>query len=287
VGVIASSIAASGAVVGSGSALAADLPFKAPSLPAPAAFDWSGVYIGGHIGGGWGYSSFADPGAQSILNTCCLLISSTNNPTAFTNGSGSSFLGGAQLGWMYQIQRLVIGGEVDWSAMNLRSSGSSTMTPLVGGGETSTEALSVKTNWTATTTATVGLARDRWMIYSKAGAAFANNTYGANIAGVGGTFGGPGGTAFSYASTTTQTVAGWTAGIGLKWALTDNWFINAEYDYLDFGSKTPHLSGTFSATPAAFAGSNAGATFGPTFNQTISELKVGLNYKLPPGLLFW
>ena len=40
-----------------GSAHAADLPVrtytKAPVLVTPA-YDWSGFYLGGHIGGGWG-----------------------------------------------------------------------------------------------------------------------------------------------------------------------------------------------------------------------------------------
>jgi opacity protein-like surface antigen len=73
----------------------------------------------------------------------------------------------------------------------------------------------------------------------------------------------------------------------VKWAFADNWFLNAEYDYLDFGSQKQNLSGTFSATPAAFPGSNPSATFTPTFRQYISEVKVGLNYKFSPGFLFW
>ena len=38
----------------SGSALAADLPSKAPpAAPAPSYYDWSGPYVGADFGGAW------------------------------------------------------------------------------------------------------------------------------------------------------------------------------------------------------------------------------------------
>jgi outer membrane immunogenic protein len=40
-------------------ALAADLPLKAPP-PAVAAWNWSGFYIGGHGGYGWGHDAQTD-----------------------------------------------------------------------------------------------------------------------------------------------------------------------------------------------------------------------------------
>jgi outer membrane immunogenic protein len=210
-----------------GSAMSADLtPYKAPPPPPPAplAYDWSGVYIGGHIGGGWDTTKFADPDAFSNLVNC-------------------------------------------------------SFPALAGGTSLATERYSVDTKWTATSTLTVGLARDRWMFYSKTGFAAAENTYKLNIAGS--SFGAP----FAFSSSTDDTVVGWTFGTGVKWAFADNWFVNAEYDYLDLGSKAQNLSGTFSATPAGAV--NPTATFTPTFRQYISEVKVGLNYKFSPGLLFW
>ena len=38
-----------------------------------------------------------------------------------------------------------------------------------------------------------------------------------------------------------MTQVGWTAGAGLEYALTDNWSVRAEYDYLGFGSKQLNL----------------------------------------------
>jgi hypothetical protein len=64
-------------------------------------FDWSGVYVGGHIGGGWTKDTFADLGASEILSVCC--NSNFLSPgAAATYATHSSFLGGLQAGWMSQ-----------------------------------------------------------------------------------------------------------------------------------------------------------------------------------------
>src|SRR5262245_41408321 len=43
-------------IVASGSAMAADIPVKAPVLkaPPPAVWTWDGFYIGAHVGYSWG-----------------------------------------------------------------------------------------------------------------------------------------------------------------------------------------------------------------------------------------
>src|SRR5215211_4259420 len=44
-------------------AVAADLPRRvaAPSVPAPAVINWSGFYVGAHVGYGWADFEFQDP----------------------------------------------------------------------------------------------------------------------------------------------------------------------------------------------------------------------------------
>ncbi|MGB6568590.1 MAG: outer membrane beta-barrel protein, partial [Xanthobacteraceae bacterium] len=59
---------------------------------------------------------------------------------------------------------------------------------------------------------------------------------------------------------------GWTAGGGLEYALTDNWALRAEYDYLGFGSKQLTFGG-------------AGTT---NANLNVQEVKAGFDYKFGP-----
>jgi outer membrane immunogenic protein len=69
-------------VCGLGSAIAADLPVKAPSPYSPVpVWNWSGFYLGAHLGGAFG----------NFRN---------NSPTfAGPGGSSGSVMGGGQLGY--------------------------------------------------------------------------------------------------------------------------------------------------------------------------------------------
>ena len=155
-------------------------------------------------------------------------------------------------------------------------------TPL----DVAAETYGVSTKWTGTATTSIGIARDRWMLYSKAGVAWARHEYTLGVNGFATALGGP----FAFGvPTTTDTRVGWTVGTGVKWALADNWFLNVEYDYMDFGSKAQNFATTCVSPAAAGCGLGApvGAVFSPTFNQNISEVKAGLNYKFPGGSLFF
>jgi outer membrane immunogenic protein len=272
------------ALLGGGPAAAADLAPSMAYTKAPAAvvgYDWSGLYIGGHVGGAWQSTNFSDPGAFGTLINCCIFLGAGNNFGPSTNSTGSSFLAGVQAGGLYQIGRLVVGSDFDWSWTRLRANGSASIAPNLGG-DFVNETYSSRVNWTATSTAVVGIARDRWMLYSKAGLAAANYSYTLGINGLEGGGVNP----FAFASTTSNTVIGWTTGVGVKWAISENWVVNGEYDYMNFGSKAQTFNGNFTATPAGFGGGTA-ATFTPTFYQSISQVKLGLNYKFSPGFLIY
>jgi outer membrane immunogenic protein len=138
---------------------AADLPIAKASAPvapvsyAPAAiYSWTGFYIGGQAGAGFGRSSWSDPftGANNAFN------------------SGPSFLGGGQIGANYQVNVLVLGVEGDFNWTGLRGSG----TDSIG------NAINTNTNWTSTVTGRVGAAFDRPLIYGKGGVAFARDQRG-------------------------------------------------------------------------------------------------------------
>src|SRR5581483_7145033 len=88
-------------------ALAADLPARAPmytKAPVAVAYSWTGLYIGGHVGGAW---------AQWTTDTT---VTATGALTASDSGTLSGVIGGAQLGYNWQVNNMVWGLETDISA---------------------------------------------------------------------------------------------------------------------------------------------------------------------------
>jgi hypothetical protein len=91
-------------------ASAADLPARTyPAAKAPAyvaaVYDWSGFYVGAHVGGAWDSDSFAFSPAK----------------THTTNKASSAF-GGGQVGYNFQISSFVWGVEGDASGAGLSGS---------------------------------------------------------------------------------------------------------------------------------------------------------------------
>jgi outer membrane immunogenic protein len=270
------SLAACGAVT------AADMPMysKAPA-PVAATYDWTGLYFGGHIGGGWETQAFNDPsGFQSNNNLIVgpLFASGPGSP----NVSSSSFLGGVQAGANYQIGRLVLGSEFDVSWSSLNSSFNGGLPKIAGApaGLNGTESFTSSTHWIATATTRLGVARDAWLFYGKAGAAWAGTN---NSVSMVDTF--PGFQNATLAGSLGDTRVGWTLGTGIEWAFARNWTTKLEYDYIDFGTKmentaTSGTAGGFGALPIA-------ANLPVSVSQSVSMVKWGVNYKFDPGFLFW
>jgi outer membrane immunogenic protein len=251
-----------------GSAFAADMPLKAP--PPVLAYDWSGIYIGGVIGGGWTRTDSSDPGLGLIGTLLGVPVIQTTD--------GSSFIGGVEGGDRYQFGKLVIGWEADMTWGNMNGTSTTTFSPIPALFNV-TRSITADTKWVGTATSTVGIAHDRWLIYGKAGVAWAKTDYTDNwvanvIAPIGTVplFSGTG-------STSGSSQVGWTVGTGIEWAIWNNWSIKAEYDYLDFGNKTTAINGVvFPGTVIAFP-----ASFGLQNTQHIDQAKFGLNWHIAPN----
>src|ERR1700691_5358958 len=95
------------------SASAAEMSLKAPPSAATT-YDWSGFYLGADGGYGWG-TSFG----TSHLG---------NQPPPFGGKTFDlgGFFGGLRAGYNLQVNRIVIGGEVDLSGTNIQISGGTT-----------------------------------------------------------------------------------------------------------------------------------------------------------------
>src|SRR5580704_4534718 len=90
-------------------ALAADLPVKQPVYTkAPVyvdpVYDWTGFYVGGNIGYSWGRSS----DTSTITNTAGTVLDTSAGSTGL-----DGIVGGGQIGYNWQMQRMVIGLEAD------------------------------------------------------------------------------------------------------------------------------------------------------------------------------
>ena len=87
-------------------ALAADMAVKAPIAPMPAAYDWTGAYIGGQLGYLWGAARVEDNGVIT-------------DDHALINGA----IGGVVAGFNWQNGRLVLGFDGDYGFSNARGNG--------------------------------------------------------------------------------------------------------------------------------------------------------------------
>jgi outer membrane immunogenic protein len=230
--------------------MAADLgvrPAPAPIVAAPAfvpAFTWTGLYIGGEFGGGWGHSQGTfDSGNRAFPSGFELAPINT-----------SGVLGGVVLGYNYQIYGpVVIGveGNFDWG--NLQGSATS-QSPLLPFSRTVDV---TGNNWLANVSGRLGYGWNNVLLYGKGGVGWGNSprTVTTNFAGL----------VQSTSLDVDSGVARPLVGGGVEWAFAPHWSLKAEYDYL-FGSRT-------------ISSENAnGVVVTTSSTEHLQIAKVGVNY---------
>jgi outer membrane autotransporter protein len=237
------------------------LPVKAPVFKAPVAapVSWTGWYVGGIAGADIGRADYIVPGfAAASLHPSGVLI-------------------GGTLGYNYQIDRYVIGIEADGSWTNY--SGSASCAPLIPGGNAQQPFFQTtchdNMSWIATVAGRVGyLFGPRTLTYLKGGVAFGHETWSVScnlgpLNGAHSNIGGPSEECLNPAGALLNNISagdtrvGGMIGSGVEFALTRNWSVKGEWDWIDFGSKTLTASD--------------GTVF--TAKQwSVSEVKVGVNY---------
>ena len=204
------------------SASAADLPARAPAMaPAPVftAMNWSGFYIGAQAGYLWSDNTLTFPFAGGIFGG-----PSVSNPDPNT------FSLGGQIGYRHQYANgVVVGIEADLTWLN--GSRGVQNYALIGLGIPSNAAGVNEHNWDASIRAQLGYSMGRWLPYITGGVSFLNEEGCAALINTAA----PcfvGRTGFS------STRTGWTAGVGVAFAITNNLIAHAEYRYADYGSKS-------------------------------------------------
>ena len=236
-------------------ALAADaiLPTKAPPPSAPSAPDWTGWYVGGHLGDAWGTSNWTGSSTAAPFATGSLEL---YQPFDGFTGSGSYFTG-LQIGYDYMLpNRFLIGGVADGSFPAFPSfsgvsiGGISSLASPTGEERYSETALAF-----GTVRGRIGYAPGNWLFYATGGFAWTYDQL----------------TLTNAATGTTDMPflwrLGWAAGAGVEVPVAPHWTASLEYLFTDYGK-----SGVLFA--------NAAQMFASDFTQ--QELRAGLNYRFGP-----
>lgn len=238
-------VALAALVIGS-SALAADMPRKAPAAPpaaAPAApaVTWTGCYVGGNIGGGWALKDWANPS------------SNPENPGDRGTAALGGFVGGGQIGCDYQFSgSWVIGIQGMFDGASLKGDILDSFDPDFD--------LTNRVDWFATVTGRLGYALiPTGLLYVKGGVAWVHDRDVVLESGV----------LFERADTTRT---GWTAGVGFEYMFLPNWSAFVEYDYMGFGTRTVR----FTAADGSF-------TETWDIKQNVQAVLVGLNFRFNFG----
>jgi outer membrane immunogenic protein len=271
-----------------GSAMAADMPLKAPPLPV---WSWAGFYGGGNLGYGWASdpSTLTDSTSTTLTrcNACdtpnpTLIPLGTTTVTAVGTGNVnlSGVIGGLQVGYNWQNTSWVYGWEADIQASGQTGSLSICDTagcPAGSGMATQT----VKLPWFGTLRARLGFVPSpRWLVYATGGLAVAEIQD--SIAQ--GPVGGPAGIGASIDATR----AGFAVGGGVETALTDRWSVKLEYLFMGFGTISTGGTGAATTTTTGACGfcapprileqitTQTTSTMSTRIDDNI--IRVGLNY---------
>jgi outer membrane immunogenic protein len=207
----------------------ADGPYGAygePPPPPPPPLTWTGLYVGGNVGWAWATTTVFD---------------NLNFGSASTDQNG--LIGGAQIGYNYQLGSLVLGIEwdFDWSSIE----GNGLFRPSIVNLRSSAD-----TQWISTLAGRAGLTFDRTLVYVKVGGGWVQNE--------------PGVTSLTTGATFRGSNSGWLIGAGTEYAFLPHWTAKIEWDFLDFADQT-----------------GFGIVRTDTFDisRNVQMLKFGINYK--------
>ncbi|MGB8553003.1 MAG: outer membrane protein [Pseudolabrys sp.] len=156
-----------------------------------------------------------------------------------TADSGGGLVGGT-IGFNVQSGPFVFGLEGDAAGSWIRSSTST------GTGFCSSPGCQIQTSWLATARGRIGYAFDRALPYLTAGGAFGDVQM------------------LTNGLTATSNRAGWTAGLGVEYAILGPWTAKVEYLYANLGDAT---------CGAAVCGAST------TANYKVNIIRFGVNYK--------
>jgi outer membrane immunogenic protein len=182
------------AFLGITSAMAADVK----TIAAPAAFDWSGGYVGIDFGAAMNSSNWFAP---------------TSPPQFNTNGTGLA--GGAMIGYRHQMNNLVLGIEGSGDLLGVDGEANCVLI---------TPTCVTKESFLGMIQGNIGFASGRIHLYGTGGVAFGSFEHFEKTT--------------INQSWGSESRVGWTAGAGIDYAINPKWIAGVRWNYYDFGTKT-------------------------------------------------
>lgn len=218
-------VLALGAAMTASPALAGDKPGNAYAM---AGYNWTGFYLGLNAGYGWSRQT----AQNGELFSGAPFPITAGFPDTFS-GTASGFIGGGQIGYNHQINRIVLGLEANLDYSGIKGGPTFSGVLNLGGPPVpvnTTVDLQQKLHWLATFRGRLGYTPyDALLVYATGGLAAGKieNPMLILFNSIGGT------TTFTGSASTTRT--GWTIGGGAEYGIGRNWTAKAEYLYVDLG----------------------------------------------------
>jgi len=259
-----------------GSAVAADMPLKAP---APVVVNtWTGFYVGVNFGGG-DFKSSTESFSQTpdpALNPFGIVFDPVNGGGVGQWGAQ----GGVHAGYNWQLTpSWLVGVEGDWEKTNVGltpvevnlTNGGGAIPPCLGVAPAPplchSTMMSQNLEWTASVRGRLGYVWGSALLYGTGGAAWDSEECSGAVVG-------PFNTS-SIATSYNTTNTGWVAGGGAEFMATANWLVRIEYLHYKFGGGNSQTVACTLCAAGAFAGPG-NFTWGST---TFDVIRAGLSYK--------
>lgn len=224
---------------------------------------WTGPYVGAHLGGARGKADITDTYAYN-----------SEDPVMGSKIGSTRFIGGVQLGYNRQTGHLVYGIEADVGKLSIAGKTSAHLQDAASNANPRNKLdanYSISSGLYGDLTGRIGHVSNNTLLYLKGGAAFLNVDADASY--IGGDAAGY--NTFNFGKS--DTMWGWTIGVGVEYALTSSLSLKAEYQHFDFGTMSFSHNVDYRRPNTGMFSHLSGKN---DVDVTADAVTIGLNYNL-------